>query len=185
MIQIRDEIAFDGTARERLLDACFGQGRFLKTSQRLREGRQPSRGLALSAVRDEALVGTVRLWDVETGCGRPALLLGPLAVDPAMQGVGLGGALMRAALAMAADLGHGAVLLVGDAPYYARFGFAQAKAANLAMPGPFERERFLGLELKAGALEGAEGVLRATGAFEVLPDGAAEAIAAAARRRAA
>ena len=82
-------------------------------------------------------------------------------------------------------IGHGAVLLVGDAPYYARFGFAQAKADALYMPGPFERERFLGLELRADALEGAEGVLRATGAFEVLPEAAAEAAAVAARRHAA
>lgn len=185
MIQIRDEIASDAVAREHLLDACFGPGRFLKTSQRLREGRLPARGLALSAVQGETLVGTVRLWDVETGCGRPALLLGPLAVDQAVQGVGLGGLLMREVLAKATECGHGAVLLVGDAPYYARFGFEQAKADALYMPGPFERERFLGLELKAGALAGAEGVLRATGAFEVLPEIAAEAAAVAARRRAA
>lgn len=185
MIQIRNEIPSDVGAREHLLEACFGPGRFLKTSQRLREGRRPACGLALSAVRGEGLVGTVRLWDVETGCGRPALLLGPLAVDPALQGTGLGGTLMRAALAGAADLGHGAVLLVGDAPYYARFGFEQAKAGALYMPGPFERERFLGLELRAGALAGAEGALRATGAFEGQPEVAAEAAAVAARRRAA
>ncbi|MFF8801757.1 MULTISPECIES: GNAT family N-acetyltransferase [unclassified Methylobacterium] len=185
MIQIRDEIASDIAAREHLLDACFGPGRFLKTSQRLREGRLPARGLALTAVQEDRLVGTVRLWDVETACGRPALLLGPLAVDPSLQGAGLGGALMRAAVARAAEGGHGAVLLVGDAPYYARFGFAPEKAAGLYMPGPFERERFLGLELRAGALEGAAGVLRATGAFEPLPEVAAEAAACVARRRAA
>ncbi|MBD8905170.1 GNAT family N-acetyltransferase [Methylorubrum zatmanii] len=183
MVQIRDEIASDGAARERLLDTCFGPGRFLKTSQRLREGRLPA--LALSAEQDGTLVGTVRLWDVETACGRPALLLGPLAVDPALQGQGLGAALMRAAIARAAELGHGAVLLVGDAPYYARFGFAPEKAAGLYMPGPFERERFLGLELKADALAGAEGVLHATGAFEAVPEFAAEAAAQAARRQAA
>jgi GNAT superfamily N-acetyltransferase len=116
MIQIRDEIASDAAARERLLDACFGPARVLKTSQRLREGRLPARGLALTATRGDTLVGTVRLWDVATGCGRPALLLGPLAVDPALQGAGLGGALMRTALTRAADLGHGAVLLVGVTP---------------------------------------------------------------------
>jgi predicted N-acetyltransferase YhbS len=185
VIQIRNETASDVVAREHLLDACFGPGRFLKTSQRLREGRLPARGLALSAVRGEKLVGTVRLWDVETGCGRPALLLGPLAVDPEVQGTGLGGALMRAALAEAAAFGHGAVLLVGDAPYYARFGFAPEKAAGLYMPGPFERERFLGLELVAHALAGAEGVLHATGAFERLPEVAAEAATVVARRHAA
>ncbi|GJE25395.1 GNAT family N-acetyltransferase [Methylobacterium organophilum] len=189
MIQIRDEIASDVAARERLLDACFGPGRFLKSSQRLREGRLPAEGLALAATDDEGrLVGTVRLWDVETGCGRPALLLGPLAVDPALQGAGLGGRLMRAALARAAGLGHAAVLLVGDAPYYARFGFAPEKAEALFMPGPFERERFLGLELTPGALAGAAGTLRPTGAPDRVPlvaQGAVGADAAAARRQAA
>lgn len=185
MIQIRDEIASDVAARERLLDMCFGPGRFLKTSQRLREGRLPARGLALAALRGETLVGTVRLWEVATGCGRPALLLGPLAVDPALQGAGLGGALMREALTRAADLGHGAVLLVGDAPYYARFGFAPERAAALAMPGPFERDRFLGLDLTPGALDGAEGVLHAAGRLAPVPEFAAEAVGTAARRQAA
>lgn len=185
MIQIRDEIASDVAARERLLDACFGPVRFLKTSQRLREGRLPAQGLALTAVQGDKLVGTVRLWEVATGCGRPALLLGPLAVDPSVQGAGLGGALMRDALARAADLGHEAVLLVGDAPYYARFGFAEARAAGLTMPGPFERARFLGLDLTANALDGATGVLQATGRLAPVPEIAAEAVGAAARRQAA
>ncbi|GJE77411.1 GNAT family N-acetyltransferase [Methylorubrum suomiense] len=185
MIQIRDEIASDVAARERLLDACFGPARVLKTSQRLREGRLPAQGLALTATRGETLVGTVRLWDVATGCGRPALLLGPLAVDPALQGVGLGGALMRTALTRAADLGHSAVLLVGDAPYYARFGFAPERVAELAMPGPFERARFLGLDLAPGALDGALGVLHATGRLAPLPEIAAEVAGIAARRQAA
>lgn len=185
MIQIRDEITSDVAARERLLDACFGPSRFLKTSQRLREGRLPAEGLALTAVRGEKCVGTVRLWNVETGCGRPALLLGPLAVDPALQGAGLGGALMRRALTRATELGHGAVLLVGDAPYYARFGFAGERTAGLAMPGPFERVRFLGLDLIPGALDGAEGVLQATGRLAPLPEIAAEAVGVASRRQAA
>ncbi len=134
MIQIRDEIASDVAARERLLDACFGPSRFLKTSQRLREGRLPAQGLALTAVQDDQLVGTVRLWEVATGCGRPALLLGPLAVDSTVQGAGLGGALMREALKRAADFGHAAVLLVGDAPYYARFGFAEERRRGSPCP---------------------------------------------------
>ncbi len=189
MIQLRDETAFDVPARESLLDACFGTSRFAKTSQRLREGRLPAHGLSLTAESQGRLVGTVRLWHVCAGADRPALLLGPLAVDPTLQGEGLGGRLMRAALARAAALGHAAVLLVGDAPYYARFGFERALAEGLAMPGPFERERFLGLELVAGALKGAEGVLRATGALDTAPLFAAEAAVAAgqiaARRQAA
>jgi predicted N-acetyltransferase YhbS len=91
------------------------------------------------------------------------LLLGPLAVDPNMSGAGIGSALMRHAIAEARRLGHRAILLVGDAPYYARFGFSAEKTASLAMPGPYERHRFLALELTDGALDGAEGVLKATG----------------------
>ena len=111
-----------------------------------------------------AVAGTVRLWDVALGeGGRPALLLGPLAVDPALKNAGLGSALMRHAIAEAARLGHAAILLVGDAPYYARFGFSADRTGALAMPGPYERHRFLALELKPGALDGAEGVLKAAG----------------------
>jgi predicted N-acetyltransferase YhbS len=95
------------------------------------------------------------------GRGRnTALLLGPLAVDPGAKSSGIGSALMRHAIAEAARLGHGSILLVGDAPYYARFGFSAQKTASLAMPGPYERHRFLALELKDGALKGAKGVLR-------------------------
>jgi predicted N-acetyltransferase YhbS len=93
----------------------------------------------------------------------PALLLGPLAVDCAHEGKGIGGALMRAAITEARDRGHGAVLLVGDPEYYERFGFFADKAQHLVMPGPFERRRFLALELKDGWLDGAAGVLVASG----------------------
>lgn len=182
MIEIRTEHAADVAQRERLLDACFGPNRFAKTSERLREGRLPARGLAFSAMRAGRLVGTVRLWNVEAGdC--PALLLGPLAVDPSIQRQGLGRVMMQAALGRAEALGHGAVLLVGDAPYYARFGFDGAVAADLAMPGPFERQRFLGLELRADALAGAQGILRPAGALA--PAESVPALAAGARRRAA
>ena len=183
MIEIREEHLSDVAGRERLLDACFGPSRFAKTSERLREGRLPARGLALTATRRGRLVGTVRLWHVEAGPARPALLLGPLAVDPAIHGQGLGKVMMHAALGRAEALGHGAVLLVGDAPYYARFGFDGAVAQDLAMPGPFERPRFLGLELRPDALAGARGILRATGALAPVP--AVETYAAVARRRAA
>ena len=182
MIEIRTEHAADVAPRERLLDACFGPNRFAKTSERLREGRLPARGLAVTATRAGRLVGTGRRWNVDAG-GCPALLLGPLAVDPAIQRQGLGSVLMQAALGRAEALGHGAVLLVGDAPYYARFGFDGAVAQDLAMPGPFERPRFLGLELRPDALAGARGILRATGALAPVP--AVETYAAVARRRAA
>ncbi len=78
--------------------------------------------------------------------------------------LGVGAALMQHALAAAAARGHGAVILLGDEPYYARFGFSVAKMDKLSLPGPFERDRLLGLELRAGALDGAEGLIVATGA---------------------
>jgi predicted N-acetyltransferase YhbS len=178
MFHIRPETAFDIPAREALLDTCLGASRHLKTCERLREGRLPAEGLAL--VIEQALesgerrvVGTVRLWHVAAGPGRPALMLGPIAVDPALQGLGLGAKLMREALARAADYGHVAVLLVGDAPYYARFGFTTEAVAGLWLPGPYEAGRFLGLDLVAGGLSGARGLVSATGMLEPKPDFAA------------
>lgn len=166
MIEIRDEAPGDYGAREALLDRAFGPGRFLKTSERLREGRLPADGLALSAVEDGRLLGTVRLWHIAAGNAGAALLLGPLAIDPDSHGLGLGSRLMRRVLNRAASLGHRAVILVGDEPYYARFGFSAAATHGLAMPGPFERHRVLGLEFEPGALSGAQGLIAATGAFD-------------------
>ncbi len=134
----------------------------LRTCQRLRDGRAPAEGLAFSAVRQGRLVGTLRLWHVSAG-GVPALVLGPLAVDPACRELGVGAALMDHALAAAEARGHGAVILLGDAPYYARFGFSAHKTGELSLPGPFERDRLLGLELREGALDGACGMIVPTG----------------------
>jgi predicted N-acetyltransferase YhbS len=160
---IRAERASDVVAREALLDACFGANRHTRTCQRLRDGRAPADGLALSAVREGRLVGTVRLWHVSAG-GIPALVLGPLAVDNTCRQLGVGAALMDHALAAATARGHRAVLLLGDAPYYARFGFSADKTGELSLPGPFERDRLLGLELSEGALDGAWGMIGPTGA---------------------
>jgi hypothetical protein len=160
---IRAERASDVVAREALLDACFGANRHMRTCQRLRDGRAPAEGLALSVVRQGRLVGTVRLWHVSAG-GKPALVLGPLAVDGACRELGAGAALMNRALAAAKARGHGAVILLGDAPYYARFGFSALKTGELSLPGPFERDRLLGLELREGALDGAWGMIAPTGA---------------------
>ena len=162
---IRAERASDVVAREALLDACFGANRQLRTCQRLRDGRAPAEGLALSVVRQGRqgrLVGTVRLWHVSAG-GKPALVLGPLAVDASCRDLGIGAALMTHALAAAKARGHNAVILLGDAPYYARFGFSALKTGELSLPGPFERDRLLGLELREGALDGAWGMIAPTG----------------------
>jgi len=214
---IRTERGSDVVAREAMLDACFGENRHMRTCQRLRDGRAPAEGLALSAVRQGLLsrirsshrspqdrertsnsirtaedskcacggcfgnspeetcregvgnfrnatrmVGTLRLWHVSAG-GFPALVLGPLAVDPSYRELGIGAALMKHALATAEARGHGAVLLLGDAPYYARFGFSALKTGDLSLPGVFERDRLLGLELREGALDGAWGMIVPTG----------------------
>jgi predicted N-acetyltransferase YhbS len=90
-------------------------------------------------------------------------MLGPLAVDPACREFGVGAALMRHALTAAKARGHGAVILLGDAPYYARFGFSALKTGELSLPGPFERDRLLGLELREGGLDGAWGMIQASG----------------------
>jgi predicted N-acetyltransferase YhbS len=159
---VRSESASDVVAREALLDASFGDNRQLRTCQRLRDGQAPAEGLALSALSGGRLVGTVRLWHVSAG-GVPALVLGPLAVDPPFRKLGIGRALVQRALAAAKARGHGAVLLLGDVSYYARFGFSALKTGELRLPGPFEPDRLLGLELREGALNGAWGMVVPTG----------------------
>lgn len=164
--RIRDERAQDIFAREKLLDAAFGSARRGKTSERLRENRLPAAGLALSAVDGGQLVGTLRLWHIDAGhCAGPALLLGPLAVAASHRSLGLGTRLICEALCRAMVRGHDAVLLVGDLAFYERFGFSRSVTSRLDLPGFVDRNRFLGLELKPGALARARGMVRATGAL--------------------
>jgi predicted N-acetyltransferase YhbS len=163
MVTIRNETYADIEARDDLLDRVWGPVRFQKTAERLREGRYPADKLSFVAEDDGNVVGTVRLWHVCAGPGRPALLLGPLAVEEAQRGRGIGGTLMRHAVAAARRRNHRAVILVGDADYYSRFGFSGEKTGALWLPGPYERDRLLGCELRAGALNGARGLVSATG----------------------
>jgi predicted N-acetyltransferase YhbS len=170
MTIIREEKIADVAAREALLDEAYGAARFAKTSERLREGRLPARGLSLVAVEGRRLVGTVRLWNVVAGPGRDALLLGPLAVHPDCRNRGIGTALVRRAIARARLAGHEAILLVGDLAYYGRFDFSAALTDELWMPGRYERHRLLALELKPGALAGVCGLVSPTGTVAVKPD---------------
>jgi predicted N-acetyltransferase YhbS len=169
MVTIRQERRSDIAAREALLDAAFGAGRFGKAAERLREGRRPANGMAFVATEHGRVVGTVRLWHVTAGRGRRALLLGPLAVAADIRNRGIGSALMRHALAEARRQGCGAVLLVGDAPFYGRFGFSAEKTAALWLPGPYERHRLLGCELVAGSLNDARGLIAASGRQQPKP----------------
>jgi predicted N-acetyltransferase YhbS len=164
MITLRQEKPSDIPAREALLDEAFGAAkRRRKTSERLRRARLPAEGLSLVAADGDRIVGTARLWDVVCESGQTALLLGPVAVAADRRGAGIGAALVRKAVAAARKRGHSAIVLVGDAPYYGRFGFTPEKAAALRMPGPFERRRLLALELRPGTLDGAAGLIVAAG----------------------
>ena len=155
------ELTSDHSSVENLLDLTFGLGRRTKTSYRLREGSAPVEGLSL-VIRDTevGLVGAISFWPLVVGKAfAPAILLGPLAVHPAQQNLGIGRALMIESLAAAKRLGHHLVLLVGDAPYYARVGFKKLPDGLLQLPGPFDPARFLYLELAEGALNGVAGLV--------------------------
>ena len=178
MITLRHDRLADVEQREALLDEAFGKARWRKTSERLREGRLPADGLSFIAAERKRVIGTARLWHVACTSGHSLLLLGPVAVAADCRGRGIGGALVRRAVTEARKRAHGAVMLVGDAPYYGRFGFTSAKTAALRLPGPFERHRLLALELVRGALDGARGLVAATGALSPEPDLAALAAAA-------
>jgi predicted N-acetyltransferase YhbS len=163
MITIRQERPSDIAAREALLDAGLGPARFLKTAERLREGRMPADGLSFVATDHGQVVGTLRLWHIAAESGQRALLLGPLAVAASHRNCGIGSDLVQHALRAAGRLGHKAVLLMGDPPYYGRFGFSAEKASALRLPGPYERHRLLALELAPDALAGAHGLVEARG----------------------
>jgi predicted N-acetyltransferase YhbS len=157
---IQPEDPRDDDAIERLHDRAFGPGRYARTAFRLREGASQCAELSFTALVGTLLVGSVRLGPIWAG-SVPGLILGPLAVDPAFEGRGIGGALVEASLAAArrsgcADL----VLLVGDQSYYSRFGFRRIPRGQLAMPGPVDPDRFLALELAPSAMERARGSVR-------------------------
>ncbi len=146
-----------------LLDRAFGPGRRKKTAQMLRDGQTPAAGLSLIAKEDGRLIGTIRFWHVRIGGRVPALLLGPVAVDSDERGRGIGAALIRRGLAVARSQGHGAVILVGDEPYYRRFGFRAELTRRLTLPGPVDRRRFLALELVPRAMAPAAGRVHPAG----------------------
>ncbi len=142
-----------------LLDRTFGFERTRKTVYRLREHLDPLPELCFSAVADDGgFLGSIRYWPIAIA-GTPAILLGPLAVEPALQGRGLGKALVRHSLEAAAAAGHRICVVVGDPNYYRPFGFISASAQGLSLPGPVEPERFQVKALVPGALEGVHGVI--------------------------
>ncbi|HEY8616682.1 N-acetyltransferase [Phenylobacterium sp.] len=135
---------------EALLDRAFGPGRFVKSSERVREIAQFAPELSFCALDGETLLGTVRMWRVRVG-GQAVTFLGPLAVDSDQRSAGVGGQLVQRACDAARTAGEAWVVLVGDAAYFERFGFAAAAAAAVRMPGPVDQKRVLALRLDTGA----------------------------------
>jgi predicted N-acetyltransferase YhbS len=158
-VTIRHETARDVDAIERLNERTFGPGRYAKTAYRLREGAGHSLALSFTARIGTLLVGSVRLTPVRVG-ETPALLLGPLTVEPPFRARGIGLALIKRALDEARDKGHRLVVLVGDEPYYGRAGFRPMPKGRAKMPGPVDPDRLLVAELVPGAFEGVSGPIR-------------------------
>lgn len=155
MIKLTEETEADWWEVEALYDLCFTPGREALSSYRLRDGLAPVAGLSLLARdSDGSLAGAIRYWPVTVG-GWDVLLLGPVAVHPTRQGEGLGGFLIRESLEIAKEKGWSRVMLVGDAPYYGRFGFAPLP--GVLMPPPTNQARVLGLSLAGDAWDGVVG----------------------------
>lgn len=159
-LDLHPETPADHAAIERLHERAFGPGRFARTAFRLREGVEPYHSLCFTARVGTLLVGSIRLSPVEIGPDTACVLLGPITIDPAFQSKGIGGALMRRAMDQAKAEGHRLIMLVGDAPYYERFGFTVVPQGRLALPGPVDPRRLLVAELVPGAFEGVSGPVR-------------------------
>ncbi len=150
--RIEAETPADAEGVEALVMAAFGPGRFAKTAERLREGSRPAAGFVIR--QNGRIIGSVRLWPVTVG-ETHALFLGPIAVDAASRSDGLGAELVQACVDHARTADIGGILLVGDPPYFGRFGFAPSPDAIL--PGPVDRRRVLWL---AAGVETVEGPVR-------------------------
>lgn len=162
MYHFRRESADDADEVEYLYDLAFAPGRRALSSYRLRDGAAPVAALCLTA-RDDlgVLAAAIRYWPVRIGeTGAPALLLGPIAVHPTRQGEGLGAVLIAETLETARAEGWTRVVLVGDEPYYGRFGFSRAAAAALTFPPPTNPDRLLARALTPGAFDDVAGLLR-------------------------
>lgn len=162
MFRLMPERPGDEEEVERLLDTAFAPGRSALSSYTLRRGVAPIAALSLLARDDyDALVSAIRYWPVRIGpAGDPALLLGPIAVHPTRQGEGLGALMIGESLDRAAQLGWTRVILVGDEPYYGRFGFHRKLAERLDYPPPINIKRLLAKEILPGSMQNMAGMVR-------------------------
>jgi predicted N-acetyltransferase YhbS len=159
-VVIRAETELDRSAIDKLNERAFGPGRFARAAYRLREGGTSAHAFSFVAHVGTLLVGSNRMSLISCG-STPALLLGPLAVEPSFRSRGIGEALVRVCLEAAKSAGHALVILVGDEPYYARMGFKRVPPGRLTMPGPVDPERLLYCELTPGAFAGVSGAVMA------------------------
>lgn len=162
MFRITPENPEDLDEVEYLYDLAFAPGRTALSSYRLRDGVEPIAELSLVA-RDkyDILAGAIRFWPVLIGqAGDPALLLGPVAIHPTRQGEGLGNLLVSESLEIAINCGWTRVILIGDEPYYRRYGFSRDFATELRFPPPTNPDRLLAKSLTEGAFEGVSGMIR-------------------------
>ena len=157
---LEHETAGDADAIERLNERVFGPGRFARTAYRIREAAAPEPSLSFVARVGTLLVGANAMTPIVIG-GAPAMLLGPLIVEPVFRSQGIGEALVTRSLEAARAFGVTLVLLVGDAPYYARMGFKQCPPGRVTLPGPVDTARLLYCELKPGAFDGVSGIAAA------------------------
>jgi predicted N-acetyltransferase YhbS len=158
-LTVLPETDADALPIERLHERTFGPGRFARTSYRIRE-RVPHRlELSFTARIGTLLVGSVRQTPIRIG-ETPALLLGPVTIEPPFRGRGIGQALTARALEAARGKGHRLVVLVGDEPYYGRLGFKPIPKGRVSMPGPVDPARLLVCELASGAFDGVAGPMR-------------------------
>ncbi|MFQ5564927.1 MAG: GNAT family N-acetyltransferase [Paracoccaceae bacterium] len=161
MFRVLPETPADSFEVEMLFDLAFAPGRTALSSYQLRDGVAPIAELSTIA-RDEfdSVVGAIRFWPVRIGeSGHPALLLGPVAIHPTRQGEGLGALLVMDSLERARDMGWQRVVLIGDEPYYRRFGFSREMARTLDFPKPVNLERLLAKELVEGAMREISGMV--------------------------
>ncbi len=158
-ISILPESEDDALAIERLHERTFGPGRYARTAFRIRERMPHDPVLSFTARIGTLLVGSVRLTRVRIG-DTPALLLGPLTIEPPFRDRGIGLALMQRAIAEAREGGHRLIVLVGDEPYYARAGFKRIPRGRVSMPGPVDPARLLAVELVENAFEGVSGAVQ-------------------------
>lgn len=158
-LTILPETAGDAEAIDRLHERTFGPGRYARSAYRIREGRAHALDLSFTARIGTLLVGSVRLTPICIG-DTPALLLGPLTVEPPFRSHGIGRALIDRALANAKAKGHTLVVLVGDEPFYGKAGFKRIPKGQVKMPGPVDPARLLVAELAPGAFDGTSGLIR-------------------------